>query len=77
MEGILFPKGVPEGREALPDYRARGGYEALAKAARGISRRCSSRSFRTLACAVMAAPVFPPEKNGSSPAKRRSSRATW
>ena len=35
MEGILFPKGVPEGREALQDYRARGGYEALAKAVTG------------------------------------------
>lgn len=32
MEGILFPKGVPEGRESLQQYRARGGYEALAKA---------------------------------------------
>jgi NADH-quinone oxidoreductase subunit F len=32
MEGILFPRGVVEGRERLEDYRARGGYEALAKA---------------------------------------------
>ena len=32
MEGILFPKGVPEGREALKDYCARGGYEALSTA---------------------------------------------
>ncbi|MGH7872377.1 MAG: complex I 51 kDa subunit family protein [Candidatus Binatia bacterium] len=32
MEGILFPHGVAEGREGLADYRARGGYEALAKA---------------------------------------------
>src|SRR5438132_4061136 len=32
MEGILFPTGVAEGQEALSDYRARGGYEALAKA---------------------------------------------
>jgi NADH:ubiquinone oxidoreductase subunit F (NADH-binding) len=32
MDGILFPQGVPEGREALKEYRARGGYEALAKA---------------------------------------------
>ena len=32
MEGILFPRGVPEGREALDDYRARGGYHALAEA---------------------------------------------
>lgn len=31
MEGILFPKGVIEGRETLDAYRARGGYEALAK----------------------------------------------
>jgi len=29
MEGILFPHGVPEGREGLKEYRARGGYEAL------------------------------------------------
>jgi NADH:ubiquinone oxidoreductase subunit F (NADH-binding) len=32
MEGILFPKGVVEGQEGLDEYRARGGYEALAKA---------------------------------------------
>ena len=31
MEGILFPRGVPEGREGLEEYRARGGYQALAK----------------------------------------------
>jgi NADH-quinone oxidoreductase subunit F len=32
MQGILFPRGVAEGREELDDYRARGGYEALVKA---------------------------------------------
>jgi len=32
MEGILFPHGVPEGREGLKEYRARGGYQALAQA---------------------------------------------
>lgn len=32
MEGILFPRGVPEGREALEPYRARGGYRALESA---------------------------------------------
>jgi NADH:ubiquinone oxidoreductase subunit F (NADH-binding) len=31
MEGILFPRGVVEGRENLETYRSRGGYEALAK----------------------------------------------
>src|SRR3972149_4229069 len=31
MEGILFPRGVPEGREGLKEYRARGGYEALSR----------------------------------------------
>jgi len=31
MEGILFPHGVPEGREGLEQYRARGGYQALMK----------------------------------------------
>jgi NADH-quinone oxidoreductase subunit F len=35
MEGILFPKGVVEGREGLKEYQARGGYEALAKALKG------------------------------------------
>ena len=35
MDGILFPNGVPEGRESLQAYRARGGYEALAKAVKG------------------------------------------
>jgi NADH:ubiquinone oxidoreductase subunit F (NADH-binding) len=34
MEGILFPHGVPQGHEGLEEYRARGGYEALAKAVR-------------------------------------------
>jgi len=32
MEGILFPHGVPEGREELKKYQSRDGYEALAKA---------------------------------------------
>src|ERR1043166_252093 len=32
MKGILFPNGIAEGREGLNTYRARGGYEALAKA---------------------------------------------
>lgn len=32
MEGILFPKGVVEAREGLNEYRARGGYDGLAKA---------------------------------------------
>ena len=32
MEGILFPHAVVEGREGLEEYRARGGYGALAKA---------------------------------------------
>ena len=32
MEGILFPHGVPAGRESLSAYRGRGGYEALGKA---------------------------------------------
>ena len=35
MEGILFPRAFPEGREGLTEYRARGGYEALAKAIKG------------------------------------------
>lgn len=32
MEGVLFPNGVPEGREGLKEYRSRGGYQALASA---------------------------------------------
>jgi NADH-quinone oxidoreductase subunit F len=35
MEGILFPRGVVEGREGLQEYQARGGYAALAKALLG------------------------------------------
>jgi NADH-quinone oxidoreductase subunit F len=35
MEGILFPHGVPESREGLEQYRARGGYKALADAVGG------------------------------------------
>lgn len=37
MEGILFPHGVPEGRETLEHYCARGGYQALAKALKSSS----------------------------------------
>lgn len=37
MEGILFPRGVAEGREGLAAYRARGGYEALAKTLKASS----------------------------------------
>ena len=32
MDGILFPRAVPEERKGLKEYRARGGYDALAKA---------------------------------------------
>ncbi|MSP41617.1 MAG: NADH-quinone oxidoreductase subunit F [Deltaproteobacteria bacterium] len=35
MEGILFPHAIPEGREGLNEYRARGGYQALAQAIKG------------------------------------------
>ena len=28
---ILFPSGIPEQKEALADYRRRGGYDALSK----------------------------------------------
>jgi NADH-quinone oxidoreductase subunit F len=37
MEGILFPRGVVEGRESLEGYRSRGGYEALEKALKHFS----------------------------------------
>ena len=32
MDGVLFPHGVPEGREGFKEYRDRGGYEAVEKA---------------------------------------------
>jgi NADH:ubiquinone oxidoreductase subunit F (NADH-binding) len=32
MDGVLFPRGVPEGREGLKEYRDRCGYEAVEKA---------------------------------------------
>ena len=32
MEAVLFPHGIPEGREELKEYRGRGGYKALAQA---------------------------------------------
>lgn len=37
MEGVLFPRGVVEGREGLKEYRSRGGYRALEKALRELS----------------------------------------
>ncbi len=33
MEGILFPRGVPEGLEGLEAYRARGGYQSVERLA--------------------------------------------
>src|ERR1044071_10271451 len=39
MEGILFPRGVVEGKESLDAYRARGGYQALEKALKQMSPR--------------------------------------
>jgi NADH:ubiquinone oxidoreductase subunit F (NADH-binding) len=35
MEGVLFPHGIAQGREGFKEYRARGGYEALARALTG------------------------------------------
>jgi NADH:ubiquinone oxidoreductase subunit F (NADH-binding) len=32
MEGILFPRGIPETPEDLEQYRRRGGYQALGQA---------------------------------------------
>jgi NADH-quinone oxidoreductase subunit F len=32
MDGVLFPHGVPEGREGLREYCTHGGYQALSKA---------------------------------------------
>ncbi len=37
MEGILFPRGVVEGREGLKEYRSRLGYGALEKALKDLS----------------------------------------
>jgi NADH-quinone oxidoreductase subunit F len=37
VKGILFPRGVVEGREGLEEYRARGGYSALGKALKSLS----------------------------------------
>ena len=37
MEGVLFPRGVPEGREGFKEYRDRGGYQALEKTLKGTS----------------------------------------
>ena len=35
MEGVLFSHGIAQGREGFKEYRARGGYEALARALTG------------------------------------------
>jgi NADH-quinone oxidoreductase subunit F len=45
MEGILFPRGVAEGREGLAEYRARGGYRALEKALREFSPQQTLREI--------------------------------
>ena len=39
MEGILFPRGIVEGRESLDAYRARGGYQALDRALKQLAPR--------------------------------------
>ena len=50
MEGILFPRGVVAGQEGLEEYRARGGYEALARAVKttpeGIIKEVSDAALR-------------------------------
>lgn len=35
MQGILFPRGVAEGKEGLREYRSRGGYAALEEVLKG------------------------------------------
>ena len=37
MEGILFPRGVVEGREDLKSYKSRGGYSGLEKALKNLT----------------------------------------
>ncbi len=37
MEGILFPRGIVEGREDLNAYRNRGGYSAIQKALKNLA----------------------------------------
>jgi len=76
MEGILFPKGVVEGREGLKEYQDRGGYEALAKALKGnpedVVRVVTDAGLRGHGGAG-----FPTGRSGHSPRKPPSSRAIW
>ena len=37
MEGILFPRGVVDGREDLKNYKSRGGYSGLEKALKNLT----------------------------------------
>ena len=61
MEGILFPRGVVEGRERLEQYRARGGYEALAKAFKQLPRISLKKSRKPVFAAEVER-AFPREK---------------
>src|SRR4051812_8695267 len=39
MDGVLFPRGIAEGKESFAAYRGRGGYQALEKALQQLSPR--------------------------------------
>jgi NADH-quinone oxidoreductase subunit F len=43
MEGVLFPRGTVEGREALNEYRKREGYAALTRALKELSPEAVTR----------------------------------
>ena len=77
MEGILFPRGVVEGREGLKEYQARGGYGALGKAVKYTPEDVIKEVAATPVFEVAAARGFPPEKNGPSPENALNSHATW
>jgi NADH-quinone oxidoreductase subunit F len=73
MEGILFPHGVPEGREGFNEYRARGGYEALDRFIKSspekIIQQITDAGLRGRGGAG-----FPTGKNGPSLAARGNPR---
>src|SRR6058998_2232902 len=79
MEGILFPHGVAQGHEGLKEYRARGGYEALAKAIRtppeDVVKVVSDAGLRGRGIRPRLINFRPPGPSGGPPPVRRGGRA--
>jgi len=76
MPGILFPRGVVEGRESLEAYRARRGYAALDKALKQLSSDQVMQEVAESGLRGRGGAGFPTGKSGPSRLKLRRRRIT-